>query len=71
MAQNSARIKWTSEEVDEKLKDIMSNCFTNGLETAKEYAPPSEGVFPSLVDGSNIAGFVKVASAMKDQGDWW
>lgn len=71
MAQNSARIRWTTEEVDEKLKDIMSNCFKSGLETAKEYYAPAEGEFPSLVAGSNIAGFVKVASAMKDQGDWW
>merc|ERR1712230_149616 len=47
MAQNSARISWTSEEVDEK-----------------------DGEFPSLVAGSNIAGFVKVAAAMHDQGDW-
>lgn len=71
MAQNSARIKWTSEEVDDKLKDIMKNCFENGLETAKKYVTPAEGEFPSLVAGSNIAGFVKVAAAMKDQGDWW
>jgi glutamate dehydrogenase (NADP+) len=71
MAQNSARIKWTSEEVDGKLKDIMKNCSNNGLETAKTYVTPKEGEFPSLVAGSNIAGFVKVAAAMKDQGDWW
>lgn len=71
MAQNSQRIKWTSEEVDQKLKDIMKNCFDNGLETAKEYVTPSEGEFPSLVAGSNIAGFKKVAAAMHDQGDWW
>ncbi|CAD0113303.1 unnamed protein product [Aureobasidium uvarum] len=55
MAQNSQRLKWTSEEVDEKLKQIMKNCFENGLETAKD----------------NIAGFKKVAQAMHDQGDWW
>ena len=71
MAQNSARIKWTSEEVDAKLKDIMKNCFENCLNTAKEYVPAAEGEFPSLVAGGNIAGFVKVAQAMKDQGDWW
>jgi glutamate dehydrogenase (NADP+) len=71
MAQNSARLKWTSEEVDEKLKQIMKNCFENGLETAKEYVTPAEGEFPSLVAGSNIAGFKKVAQAMHDQGDWW
>jgi glutamate dehydrogenase (NADP+) len=71
MAQNSQRLKWTEEEVDEKLKGIMANCFKNGLETAKEYVEPAEGEFPSLVAGSNIAGFKKVAAAMKDQGDWW
>ncbi|KAB8199080.1 Glutamate/Leucine/Phenylalanine/Valine dehydrogenase [Aspergillus parasiticus SU-1] len=71
MAQNSARINWTSEEVDARLKGIMEDCFKNGLETAIEYATPSEGVLPSLVTGSNIAGFTKVAAAMKDQGDWW
>ncbi|KAL8993560.1 MAG: hypothetical protein Q9169_006256 [Polycauliona sp. 2 TL-2023] len=71
MAQNSQRISWTSEEVDSKLKGIMESCFKNGLETAKEYVEPAEGEFPSLVAGSNIAGFSKVAEAMKAQGDWW
>lgn len=71
MAQNSQRLSWTSEEVDAKLKDIMKNCFTNCLETAKEYVTPAEGEFPSLVAGGNIAGFKKVAAAMLDQGDWW
>jgi glutamate dehydrogenase (NADP+) len=71
MAQNSQRISWTSEEVDNKLKDIMKNAFENGLKTAKEYVPGKEGELPSLVAGSNIAGFVKVAAAMHDQGDWW
>ena len=71
MAQNSARLTWTSEEVDEKLKGIMKQCFENCLETAKEYITPAEGEFPSLVGGANVAGFKKVAAAMKDQGDWW
>jgi glutamate dehydrogenase (NADP+) len=71
MAQNSARISWSSEEVDERLKGIMEEAFKNGLETAKKYVPAKEGEFPSLVAGSNIAGFVKVAAAMHDQGDWW
>jgi glutamate dehydrogenase (NADP+) len=71
MAQNSSRVKWTREEVDNKLKSIMESCFVNGLETAKKYVTPEEGEYPSLVAGSNIAGFVKVAEAMKDQGDWW
>ncbi len=71
MAQNSQRMHWTREEVDDKLKGIMEECFKNGLETAKKYVTPKEGEFPSLVAGSNIAGFTKVAAAMKDQGDWW
>lgn len=71
MAQNSQRISWTSEEVDEKLKGIMEAAFKNGLETAKKYVKGGEGEYPSLVAGSNIAGFVKVAAAMHDQGDWW
>ena len=71
MAQNSQRVRWTSEEVDEKLKGIMADCFKNGLETAKKYVEPKEGELPSLVAGSNIAGFTKVAEAMKAQGDWW
>lgn len=71
MAQNSARVNWTREEVDSRLKKIMEDCFNNGLATAKEYATPSEGALPSLVAGSNIAGFTKVAEAMKDHGDWW
>ncbi|EED23694.1 Glutamate/Leucine/Phenylalanine/Valine dehydrogenase, putative [Talaromyces stipitatus ATCC 10500] len=72
MAQNSARLSWTREEVDAKLKDIMKASFENGLETAREFVPSSgENELPSLVAGSNIAGFMKVAAAMKDQGDWW
>ncbi|CAK4033061.1 NADP-specific glutamate dehydrogenase [Lecanosticta acicola] len=71
MAQNSARLKWTAEEVDAKLQGIMEAAFQNCLETAKEYVPSGEGELPSLVAGANIAGFSKVAAAMKDQGDWW
>jgi len=71
MAQNSQRLKWSSDEVDEKLKGIMKACFENCLETAKEYVPGAEGEFPSLVAGANIAGFSKTAAAMHDQGDWW
>ncbi|KAK0754529.1 NADP-specific glutamate dehydrogenase [Schizothecium vesticola] len=71
MGQNSQRLAWTREEVDEKLKVIMKNAFDLGLSTAKEYVKAAEGELPSLVDGSNIAGFVKVARAMHDQGDWW
>lgn len=68
MAQNSSRIVWSAEEVDEKLRGIMAECFENGLQTAKTYVTPKEGELPSLVAGSNIAGFTKVVRAMKDQG---
>lgn len=71
MAQNSQRLTWTSEEVDEKLKGIMKAAFDNALKTAEEYVTAKQGELPSLVAGSNIAGFVKVAQAMHDQGDWW
>jgi glutamate dehydrogenase (NADP+) len=71
MAQNSSRLRWSSEEVDAKLKGIMEECFKNCLETAKAYVAPADGELPSLVAGANIAGFSKVAAAMKAQGDWW
>lgn len=69
MAQNSSRLKWTSEEVDEKLKGIMTNCFEICVNTSQEYVKPkTEGELPSLVAGANIAGFSKVAGAMLAQG---
>ncbi|KAM3446538.1 hypothetical protein MY3296_009590 [Beauveria thailandica] len=71
MAQNSQRLTWTTEEVDEKLKGIMKAAFDNALQTAEKYVTAKQGELPSLVAGSNIAGFVKVAQAMHDQGDWW
>lgn len=72
MAQNSQREAWTREEVDQKLKDIMINCFDNCYNTATEFtAETNEKSLPSLVMGANVAGFIKVADAMKDQGDWW
>ncbi|GAV30243.1 glutamate dehydrogenase [Pichia membranifaciens] len=72
MAQNSQRESWTAEEVDKKLKDIMVNCFENCYETSVAYsAETNKGSLPSLVMGANVAGFIKVADAMKDQGDWW
>jgi glutamate dehydrogenase (NADP+) len=60
MAQNSQRISWTRDEVDSKLKNIMKAAFDNGMKNAKEYVPAKDGEYPSLVAGSNIAGFVKV-----------
>ena len=63
MSQNSMRYSWTSEEVDEKLKGIMKNIFESSVKAAKEY-----GMEGDLVAGANIAGFLKVAEAMKAQG---
>jgi glutamate dehydrogenase (NADP+) len=63
MSQNSMRYAWTFEEVDAKLKDIMINIYRNASEAAKEY-----GFEDNLVVGANIAGFLKVARAMLDQG---
>jgi glutamate dehydrogenase (NADP+) len=63
MAQNSQRVAWSFEEADEKLKNIMSNIYKAASEAAEEYGCPGD-----LVVGANIAGFVKVAGAMLDQG---
>ena len=63
MSQNSMRLSWSFEEVDEKLKNIMVNIFNASKEAAKEYG--SEG---NYVVGANIAGFLKVADAMMSQG---
>jgi glutamate dehydrogenase (NADP+) len=63
MAQNSARLSWTFEEVDSKLHQIMKNIYTNSKEAAQQYGAPG-----NLVVGANIAGFVKVADAMIEQG---
>ncbi len=63
MSQNSMRLAWTFEEVDAKLKNIMVNIYKNASAAAEEY-----GLKGNLVAGANIAGFVKVAEAMKAQG---
>ncbi len=63
MSQNSMRLSWTFEEVDEKLKTIMKNIYENVSRAAAEYAEPGD-----LVAGANIAGFLKVAEAMLAQG---
>jgi len=91
MAQNSARLVWTSSEVDVKLKDIMTECYK--VRVSFLYLPfhsssnlpfqlcldagskwtgeESADVLPSLLQGANVAGFIKVADAMKAHGDWW
>ncbi|KAL0486373.1 NADP-specific glutamate dehydrogenase [Acrasis kona] len=71
MAQNSSRIKWTSEDVDNKLAEIMKACFETCLKTGQEYSKDKENRLPSLVSGANIAGFIKVAEAMHNLGDWY
>lgn len=63
MAQNSARISWTFEEVDAKLHEIMVNIYRNSKQASEEYGHPG-----NLVVGANIAGFLKVADAMIAQG---
>ena len=63
MSQNSMRYNWSAEEVDEKLKTIMKAIYKNSYDAAKEY-----GMEGDLVAGANIAGFIKVAEAMKAQG---
>lgn len=63
MTQNSMRLSWTEEEVDEKLKEIMKNIHNNARTAAQDY-----GYGYNLVVGANIAGFLKVAQAMSEQG---
>lgn len=63
MSQNSMRYSWTFEEVDEKLHGIMVNIYKNTRDAAAEY-----GMAGNFVAGANIAGFLKVAEAMKAQG---
>ena len=63
MSQNSMRMSWSREEVDQRLHNIMINIHQNCANTAKEY-----GQAGNYVLGANIAGFTKVADAMIDQG---
>ncbi len=63
MTQNSMRIYWTAQEVDDYLKRIMASIHTSCLTYAKEFATPGD-----YVAGANIAGFIKVADSMIDQG---
>ncbi len=63
MAQNSMRLSWPREEVDERLKQIMKSIHQTCIDAADSY-----GVTGNYVAGANIAGFVKVVNAMLDQG---
>ncbi|MCX5665680.1 MAG: glutamate dehydrogenase, partial [Candidatus Omnitrophica bacterium] len=62
MSQNSMRLSWTREEVDRRLHDIMISIHENCVKYGKE------GKYINYVKGANLAGFVKVADAMIDQG---
>jgi len=63
MAQNSMRLSWPAEEVDQRLKMIMKNIHQTCLDAATEYGKPG-----NYMAGANIAGFTKVVNAMLDQG---
>jgi glutamate dehydrogenase (NADP+) len=63
MAQDSMRLTWSRDEVDNRLHQIMIAIHRNCYETAETYGTPG-----NLVNGANIAGFLKVANAMLDQG---
>ena len=63
MSQNSMRLSWTREEVDDRLHKIMISIHKSAYETAEKFGTPG-----NLVNGANIAGFLKVADAMMDQG---
>ncbi len=63
MAQNSQHVSWTRAEVDNRLRDIMKAIHTQAYEASKEYGRPG-----NYVVGANVAGFLKVADAMLEQG---
>ena len=67
MSQNSQRLSWSFEDVDEKLHNIMVTIYRNSYNAAKEYGKEFGGK-ADLVSGANIAGFLKVADAMMAQG---
>jgi glutamate dehydrogenase (NADP+) len=63
MSQNSMRMSWGREEVDERLRGIMNRIHKTCVETADRFGTPG-----NYVNGANIGGFLKVADAMMDQG---
>jgi glutamate dehydrogenase (NADP+) len=63
MSQNSMRIAWTREEVDAKLQHIMKSIHQSCVDASERFGTPG-----NYVNGANIAGFLKVANAMMDQG---
>lgn len=72
MSQNSQRLTWSAQEVDAKLKEIMRVCFETCFSAGGKWSHDSvDGKLPSLLAGANVAGFIKVADAMREQGEWW
>ncbi|ORX87744.1 NADP-specific glutamate dehydrogenase [Anaeromyces robustus] len=86
MAQNSQRMTWAPERVDQELNNIMTNIFNESVDNSALYTRENLGsvvkssankadsavsALPSLVQGANITGFIKVCNAMKIHGDWW
>jgi glutamate dehydrogenase (NADP+) len=63
MTQNSMRYQWSRDEVDARLREIMKNIHKSSLDAAERFGAPG-----NYVNGANIAGFLKVADAMMDQG---
>lgn len=63
MSQNSMRLAWSREEVDSKLQGIMTSIHKACLDTSEAYGTPG-----NYVNGANIAGFLKIADSMMDQG---
>ena len=63
MVQNSMRLPWTREEVDNRLGHIMKSIHSACVQTAESYGTPG-----NYVNGANVSGFLKVADAMLDQG---
>jgi glutamate dehydrogenase (NADP+) len=63
MAQNSMRFNWTREEVDDRLRIIMKSIHKACVSTSERFGTPG-----NYVNGANIAGFLKVADSMLDQG---
>jgi glutamate dehydrogenase (NADP+) len=63
MSQNSLRLSWSREEVDQKLEGIMVDIHKNAFETAERFGTPGD-----YVNGANIAGFIKIAESSIAQG---
>ena len=63
MSQNSMRLNWPREEVDQRLHQIMKSIHRACVDASEKYGTPG-----NYVNGANIAGFVKVANSMMDQG---